>query len=391
MQLEKEKETREAAERCRLLAQRIAEELAPEAAAVLAADEESGALLEKALRRAGIRANPWTAAATAQPELLVVEDPAWVELPARLAEQVLLVCTDATALSAWAEKLAERGYYRDLQWRSRGRVQQAALFCTVQPSAMGMVRGYEEELDILRDRMVRAERTCGEEATLIERLRSDLSLSRSHEKQLEQTLNEVTGSTFWKMTWPARYAVSKSRQLWHTFPLFVFLHELRTEGVSGMLSQAFDKFMADLCEAQGVALRDCLANSFCLSADVTAAYDPNFADVYDKRNAAFVNYGVGLCKYTGAGGKSGASDASAEVVGRVRKLLNDNGVFWQMAELGKTDAGGGGTVAKFMAQRNIDTLDAGVPVLSMHAPYETVAKLDCYMTYKTMRVIFEQN
>ena len=238
MQLEKEKETREAAERCRLLAQRIAEELAPEAAAVLAADEESGALLEKALRRAGIRANPWTAAATAQPELLVVEDPAWVELPARLAEQVLLVCTDATALSAWAEKLAERGYYRDLQWLSRGRAQQAALFCTVQPSAMGMVRGYEEELDILRDRMVRAERTCGEEAALIERLRSDLSLSRSHEKQLEQTLNEVTGSTFWKMTWPARYAVSKSRQLWHTFPLFVFLHELRTEGVSGMLEKA---------------------------------------------------------------------------------------------------------------------------------------------------------
>ena len=238
MQLEKEKETREAAERCRLLAQRIAEELAPEAAAVLAADEESGALLEKALRRAGIRANPWTAAATAQPELLVVEDPVWVELPAQLAEQVLLVCTDATALSAWAEKLAERGYYRDLQWRSRGRAQQAALFCTVQPSAMGMVRGYEEELDILRDRMVRAERTCGEEAALIERLRSDLSLSRSHEKQLEQTLNEVTGSTFWKMTWPARYAVSKSRQLWHTFPLFVFLHELRTEGVSGMLEKA---------------------------------------------------------------------------------------------------------------------------------------------------------
>ena len=238
MQLEKEKETREAAERCRLLAQRIAEELAPEAAAVLAADEESGALLEKALRRAGIRANSWTAAATAQPELLVVEDPVWVELPAQLAEQVLLVCTDATALSAWAEKLAERGYYRDLQWRSRGRAQQAALFCTVQPSAMGMVRGYEEELDILRDRMVRAERTCGEEAALIERLRSDLSLSRSHEKQLEQTLNEVTGSTFWKMTWPARYAVSKSRQLWHTFPLFVFLHELRTEGVSGMLEKA---------------------------------------------------------------------------------------------------------------------------------------------------------
>ena len=91
-----------------------------------------------------------------------------------------------------------------------------------------------------------------------------------------------------------------------------------------------------------------------------------------------------------SGGKGGASDASAEVVGKVRRLMNDNGVFWQMAEMGKTDAGGGGTVAKFMAQRNIDTLDAGVPVLSMHAPYETVAKLDCYMTYKCMKAIFEQ-
>ena len=105
----------------------------------------------------------------------------------------------------------------------------------------------------------------------------------------------------------------------------------------------------------------------------------------------YVNYGVGLCKYTGSGGKGGAPDASAEVVGRIRRLFNGNGVMWQMAELGKTDAGGGGTVAKYMAKRNIDTLDAGVPVLSMHAPYETVAKLDCYMTYKGMKVFFEQN
>ena len=166
--------------------------------------------------------------------------------------------------------------------------------------------------------------------------------------------------------------------------------EIGSEGVSGMLSQAFEWFMGDMCRTQGVALTDCFANSFCLSADVTAAYDPNFADVYDKRNSSFVNYGVALCKYTGSGGKGGASDASAEVVGKVRKLMNDNGVFWQIAEMGKTDAGGGGTVAKFMAQRNIDTLDAGVPVLSMHAPYETVAKLDCYMTYKCMKTIFEQ-
>ena len=172
--------------------------------------------------------------------------------------------------------------------------------------------------------------------------------------------------------------------------IFADKEEIGSEGVSGMLSQAFEWFMGDMCRTQGVALSDCFAHSFCLSADVTAAYDPNFADVYDKRNSAFVNYGVALCKYTGSGGKGGASDASAEVVGKVRKLMNDNGVFWQMAEMGKTDAGGGGTVAKFMAQRNIDTLDAGVPVLSMHAPYETVAKLDCYMTYKCMKAIFEQ-
>ncbi len=171
--------------------------------------------------------------------------------------------------------------------------------------------------------------------------------------------------------------------------IFADKEEIGSEGVTGMLSEAFDWFMADLCKTQGVDLRDCYSKSFCLSADVTAAYDPNFAEVYERRNAAYANYGMGLCKYTGSGGKSGASDASAELVGYVRKLFNDNGVIWQMAELGKTDAGGGGTVAKFMAQRNIDTLDAGVPVLAMHAPYETVAKLDCYMTYRGMKAVFE--
>ena len=166
--------------------------------------------------------------------------------------------------------------------------------------------------------------------------------------------------------------------------------EIGSEGVTGMKSAAFDTFMEDLCQAQGVALRACYEKSFCLSADVTAAYDPNFADVYEKRNSAFVNYGMGLCKYTGARGKSGASDASAELVARVRRVLDSANVVWQMAELGKVDAGGGGTVAAYMAERNIDTLDAGVPVLSMHSPFETVGKLDCYMTFKGMKAIFEE-
>ena len=165
--------------------------------------------------------------------------------------------------------------------------------------------------------------------------------------------------------------------------------EIGSMGVTGMQSAAFDTFLHDLCDGQSVPLRACYENSFCLSCDVTAAYDPNFPEVFEKRNAAFVNYGVGLCKYTGARGKSGASDASAETVAYVRRVLDEADVLWHISELGKVDAGGGGTVAMYMANRNIATLDAGVPVLSMHAPFETVAKLDCYMTYKACKAIYE--
>ncbi len=167
--------------------------------------------------------------------------------------------------------------------------------------------------------------------------------------------------------------------------------EIGSEGVSGMQSTFFDTFVGDLCATQKVPLRVCLEKSFCLSTDVTAAYDPNFAAnlVYEKHNSAYVNYGVGLCKYTGARGKSGASDAGAELVAYVRRLLDDQGVLWQMAELGAADKGGGGTVACYMANRNIDTLDAGVPVLSMHAPFEVVSKLDCYMTYAACKAVYK--
>lgn len=165
--------------------------------------------------------------------------------------------------------------------------------------------------------------------------------------------------------------------------------EIGSDGVTGMQSAAFDTFMEDLCAAQNVPVRVCFEKSFCLSADVTAAYDPDYAEVYEKKNAAYLNYGIGLCKYTGARGKSGASDADAETVAYVRRLFDDAGVIWQIAELGKVDAGGGGTVAMYMANRNITTLDAGVPVLSMHAPFETVSKLDCWETYKGMKAVYQ--
>ena len=237
MQLDKETKLKQEKERCRQLAQRVAEEARPASAQVLNSESD---LLEKALRRAGIRAEEWSAQAAEPVDLLVVEDPVWSHLPQQLPEKVLLASVDSTMMAAWAEQLARRGYYRDFRWRSKGRAQQSALFCTgsAVPAPLMMVQGYEQEMDTLRDRMVRAERTCSEEAALIERLRSDLALSRSHEQQLEKTLSDVTNSTFWKLTWPMRYAVSKSRQIWHTFPLFVFLHDLHAMGVEGVREQA---------------------------------------------------------------------------------------------------------------------------------------------------------
>ena len=164
--------------------------------------------------------------------------------------------------------------------------------------------------------------------------------------------------------------------------------EIGSVGVSGMQSHYFEHFMGTLCAAQGVTLEDCFAQSFCLSADVSNAFDPNFPEVSDKRNNASLNYGVSICKYTGSRGKGGCSDASAEAMSHVRKTLDGAGVIWQMATLGKVDQGGGGTVAAFMANRNIVTVDAGVPVLSMHAPLELVSKLDCYETMLACKAIY---
>ena len=164
--------------------------------------------------------------------------------------------------------------------------------------------------------------------------------------------------------------------------------EIGSVGISGMQSHYFEHFMGGLCDAQGVKLEDCFAASFCLSADVSNAFDPNFPETCDRRNNSQLNYGISICKYTGSRGKGGASDASAEAMGHVRTTLNNAGVLWQIATLGKVDQGGGGTVAAYMADRNIVTVDAGVPVLSMHAPLELVSKLDCYETMLACKAIY---
>ena len=157
--------------------------------------------------------------------------------------------------------------------------------------------------------------------------------------------------------------------------------EVGSDGVTGLNSDYLFHFLNDLADMQGVVFRHMLRRSKCLSADVNAAFDPTFPDVMEKNNASYLNRGVCVTKYTGARGKSSTNDASAEMLAFVTNLFDAAGVVWQTGELGKVDAGGGGTIAKYVANRNIDTLDVGVPVLSMHAPFEIVSKLDVYHTY----------
>lgn len=158
--------------------------------------------------------------------------------------------------------------------------------------------------------------------------------------------------------------------------------ETGSDGNTGLQSAYLKYFIADLAAIFGARGRDVLANSKCLSADVNAAYDPTFADAFDKNNSCVLNGGVCVTKYTGSRGKSGTSDASAEFVGEIRAILNKNKVIWQTGELGKVDIGGGGTVAKYIANLDVDTIDVGVPVMSMHAPFEITAKTDIYAAYK---------
>ena len=163
---------------------------------------------------------------------------------------------------------------------------------------------------------------------------------------------------------------------------FADKEETGSDGPTGMqgilLSDIIDRIARD-AGADPATVR---AKSSCLSADVTAAFDPNYPDVFEKRNASLIHCGVGLAKYTGSGGKYGTNDATAEFVAHVRKIFDEAGVVWQMAELGKVDAGGGGTVAKYISKMNIDTIDLGVPVMSMHAPFEMISKADLYEAHK---------
>ena len=190
--------------------------------------------------------------------------------------------------------------------------------------------------------------------------------------------------------YPSLTAMIDSTDTVHTsMCLLVDKEETGSDGVTGMQSSLIVDVIAEIAKALGGNEAAVRANSKCLSSDVTATFDPNYADVYEHRNSSLIGCGVCLCKYTGSGGKGGTSDASAEMVGWTRRFLNEAGVVWQISELGKTDVGGGGTVAKYMANHNIDTIDIGVGVLSMHAPYELIAKVDLYEAYRAFKAFYQ--
>ena len=165
--------------------------------------------------------------------------------------------------------------------------------------------------------------------------------------------------------------------------------ETGSDGNTGLNSDYVLHYIEDLAGQAGVPVRDVLRNSLCLSSDVNAAYDPTFPDVYEGRNSSYINKGCVLTKYTGARGKSGSNDASAETMAKVIGIMEEEGVYWQAGELGAVDAGGGGTIAKLVAHMNVDTVDLGVPILSMHSPFELSSKLDVYNTYQAFKAFYK--
>ena len=173
-----------------------------------------------------------------------------------------------------------------------------------------------------------------------------------------------------------------------TFTVLADKEEVGSSGNTGLDSDFLLHMIEDLAEAMGAHCNTVLRHSICLSSDVNAAYDPTFAFVYEERNACHINKGCVLTKYTGARGKSGTNDASAETMAEVIRIMDENGVYWQTGELGAVDVGGGGTIAKFAASMEMDVVDLGVPILSMHAPFELASKLDVYNTYRAFHAFY---
>ena len=217
-------------------------------------------------------------------------------------------------------------------------------------------------------------------------LTAELSIvpaQKARDVGLDRSLIGAYGHDDRVCAYPALKAIIDCADSKHT--LMCILADKEETGSDGNTGMQCD-FMLDLIDEISLSLganpRIVRANSKCLSADVSAAYDPNFAEVFERKNSALLSCGVVLTKYTGSRGKGGTNDANAEFIGWVRQAMASEGVIWQAGELGRVDVGGGGTVAKFISKHNIDVVDLGVPVIAMHAPFEVISKVDLYESYR---------
>ena len=224
-------------------------------------------------------------------------------------------------------------------------------------------------------------------------LSSDLSAvpaGKARDVGLDRSLIAAYGHDDRVCAYPSLTALFGTDDSTHTaMVILADKEEIGSEGNTGMQSELLTDLISEITSALGGNFSTVKANSKCLSSDVTACFDPNFAEVYERRNSSLINCGVAMSKYTGHGGKSGTNDAPAEFVAWIRKILADAGVVWQAGELGKADQGGGGTVAKFIAKHNIETVDLGVPVIAMHAPYEIISKADLYTAHQAFEAFFK--
>ena len=223
-------------------------------------------------------------------------------------------------------------------------------------------------------------------------LSADLSAvpaDKARDVGLDRSLIGASGHDDRVCAYPSMTALFGTDDSAHTsMVILADKEEIGSDGNTGMQCELMTDLMEEITRALGGNFATMKANSKCLSSDVTACFDPNFAEVFDRRNVSMLNCGVAMSKYTGHGGKVGTNDAPAEYVAWIRKIMADAGVIWQAGDMGKTDVGGGGTVAKFIAKHNIETVDLGVPVISMHAPYEVISKADLYTAHLAFQAFF---
>ena len=223
-------------------------------------------------------------------------------------------------------------------------------------------------------------------------LSADLSAvpaDKARDVGLDRSLIGAYGHDDRVCAYPSMTALFGSDDSVHTsMVILADKEEIGSDGNTGMQCELMTDLIEEIALALGGNFATVKSNSKCLSADVTACYDPNFAEVFDRRNVSMLNCGVAMSKYTGHGGKVGTNDAPAEYVAWIRKIMAEAGVIWQAGDMGKTDVGGGGTVAKFIAKHNIETVDLGVPVIAMHSPYEIISKADLYTAHLAFEAFF---